>query len=174
MSRATRRLQRPGHPVAGERLEGVQAHYRNVKGQAFTISVDSRAADMLQLYSHLTEIIKDPATKDPADVAEALDVLDAIAAKSWLQKRRLQAGLAITALTNVYWLEHHGHLVTDEHNGMVFMFSRAHPTKPGERVGFMRQTLDPTPGQETAFARAVKGAGDGQILKVLEDDGGAA
>lgn len=77
---------------------------------------------------------------------------------------------SVHALLNVYWLEHHGHLVSDEHNGMIFGFSRPSPTEPGKRVGFFRQTLDPTPGQETAFARAINEARDGEIAKVVEDE----
>lgn len=169
MSGSARRLQRPGHPVAGEQLEGAQAHYHNAKGDTFTVRIDSRAADMLKLYAHLCEIVRDPATKDPADVAEAFAVLDAVAAKSWLQKRRLQTGLAIAALTNVYWLEYHGHLVSNENNGMMFAFSRPNPREPGTRVAMMRPTLDPTPAQEEAFARALQGAMDGSITKVEYD-----
>jgi hypothetical protein len=53
---------------------------------------------------------------------------------------------------------------------MVFFFSRPSPTDPGSRVGLTRQTLDPPRGQETAFARAMEEARDGQILKVFEDE----
>lgn len=157
------------HRVVGERLEGVQAAYRSTKGDAFKVQFDFHSFDMLHVYRHLTETVRHPATQHPEDVAEGFAVLDAIASKSALQKRRLEAWLAIAALTNVYWLEHHGHLVSDEHNGMAFIFSRPCPTEPGRRVGFTRQTLDPTPGQETAFARALLGASNRTISKFEED-----
>jgi hypothetical protein len=100
VSRATRRLQRRGHPVVGEQLEGVQAHYRNAKGDAFTLQVDSQTGvDMMQLYRHLTEIVS-----EHAEVKEAFEQLDAIAGESWLKKKRLPIQRAITAVLNVYWL----------------------------------------------------------------------
>jgi hypothetical protein len=104
------------------------------------VQLDSRSADMLNLYRGLKEIVREPATKDQADVADAFAVLDAIAGESWLRKRRLPVERALLALLNVYWLEHNRHLATAEHNGMWFLFSRAHPTEPGQRVGFGRHT----------------------------------
>jgi hypothetical protein len=167
MSRVVRRLQRRGHPVAGERLDGAQAHYRNAKGNALTVHVDFRSADMLQFYQALAQLHDE--APEPEDVKDAFRVLDALAAESWLRKRRWGAERAI-AIANVYCLEYHGHLPTDEYNGMVFFFSRPSPTEPGTRVGFTRETLDPTRGQETAFARVIERTGDGQIVKVFEDN----
>ena len=162
MSSAVRRLQRRGQPVVGERLEGVQAHYRNAKGHAFMVEVDSRTGfDMQQLYRHLTEIVA-----ETIDVAAAFAQLDALANDSRRGKRRQPLERAIHALLDIHWLEHHGHLISDEHNGMVFCFSRPNSTESGKRVGFFRQT--PTPGQETAFARTIKEAGE--IVKVVENE----
>lgn len=52
---------------------------------------------------------------------------------------------------------------------MLFMFSRPSQHEPGKRVGLIRPTLDPTRGQETAFARANGPENAGLLVRVIED-----
>jgi hypothetical protein len=106
---------------------------------------------------------------ETVDVTAAFENLELLAANPHLPRQQIPLDRAVATLLDIHWLEQHGHLVSDEDNGMVFAFSRPCPTEPGKRVGFVRQTVDPTPGQETAFARALRGAIDGGITKVEKD-----
>jgi len=153
MSVAVRRLQRRGRPVVGEQLEGVEAHYRNAQGQAFTVHMDSRSAfDMLEVYQLLATALDD--AQDPQKLS---DELDALASLSHFAKKRVPLKLTMNALLSVHWLERHGHLPVDEHNGMTFAFSRPDPDTPGKRIAMIRHTLEPTRHHEAAFAEALGG-----------------
>lgn len=139
VSRAVRRLQRRGYPVAGEQLKGVQAHDRNAKGDAFTEHVEARSVDV-------------PALPAPVGVRPGLRgrgrggrLRSARRDRHRVLKRRLHLSAPARLLARAS-------RPPGDRRAERLYFSRPSPTKPGERVGFFRQRLTPR-GQETAFAR---------------------
>jgi hypothetical protein len=168
VSRAARRLQRRGHPVAGERLDAVEARYRSPQGHVLKARLESDDEAMLWLYGYLKECVKG----EPIDTAEAFAWLDDRARESSTSQTGPEGGTALEVVLNVHWLQHHGHLARDPFNGMLFYFSRPHPKEPGKRIGFGRGKLDATRAEERAFWRsAVEGHPDGTMVKVTPMEG---
>jgi hypothetical protein len=169
MSGSARRLERRGHPVAGERLDAVEARYLSPAGHTLKARIDSDDDEaMLWLYGHLKECVRG----EPIDTAEAFAWLDERALDSSASQTEPEGMTALEVVLNVHWLQHHGHLARDPYNGMLFYFSRPHPRQPGKHIGFGRGKLDATHTEERAFWKsAVEGQPDGTLLKVTPREG---
>jgi|SRR5688572_24563903 hypothetical protein len=168
MSSAARRLQRRGYPVAGEQLDAAEARYRSAQGHVLSVRVDSDAVDMLWLYRQLKDGVAAPVVPE-----RAFAFLDGVAEDSVFRREEgIYAARAVEVVLNLHWLQHHGLVASGGDNGMLFFFSRPHPKRRGERVGFVRANLDATRAEEGAFWRnVVQGTVDGTMVKVTMEEG---
>jgi hypothetical protein len=163
VSPTARRFRRRGQPIVGEHLDAVEARYTNPQGESFRLEINlDTGFDPHRLYLPLRGIVTEVLLVD-----EAFDSLDALAASPDAQQN-MTTDDALHALLTVHWLAYHGHIPSaGRDGGMLFYFSRPHPKKPGQRIGFVRETLEATRAEEKAFERnAIRGEVDGTMVKV--------